>query len=56
MKAQVFYSILTVSFAFLGFLFYFPSTTLNQKIIDYGELCKTQGRDCIIEFELDEDL
>ena len=40
MKAQVFFGFLTVSFAFMGFLFYFPSTTLKQKVIDYGKLCE----------------
>ena len=55
-KAQVFFGILTVSFAFLGFLFYFPATMLKQKVIDYGKLCEGQGRRCKIEFELEEDL
>ena len=37
-------------------MFYFSADILKQKVIDYGEACYDQGRDCTVEFTLDEDL
>ena len=54
-KAICFFSILTLIFSFLGFLFYFSANKLNSMVIDYGELCKSQGRQCEITFTPDSD-
>ena len=56
-RAQIFLSILTLTFSFLGFLFYFSANELKQQVIDYGTLCETQGgRECTIEFQPEYDL
>jgi len=55
-KAQVFFSIVTVALAFLGFLFYFSADILKQSVIEYSDECLEQGRNCRLEFELAHDL
>lgn len=37
-------------FSFLGLLFYFSANKLNNMVLDYGELCESQGRLCEITF------
>lgn len=46
-RAQIFLSILTLTFSFLGFLFYFSAAQLKQLVIDYGNECET-GVNCRI--------
>ena len=54
-RAQIFLSMLTLTFSFVGFLFFFSADKLNFLVVDYGELCWLK-RDCTIEFTPQTDL
>lgn len=55
-KAQIFFSMLTLTFSFVGFLFFFSADKLNSLVIEYGEQCQPKERNCIIEFTPQTDL
>ena len=55
-RAQIFLSMLTLTFSFVGFLFFFSAYKLNSLIVDYGELCQLRDLNCTIEFTPQTDL